>query len=200
MLAWYFAPDDRKLRYGDSRKVRQGVAHKVEGPLALCKRGLHASISLRDALSYAPGSVLCRVRLSGAVVKGKDKACATERTYLRVAKADKALAEFARKCALRVVHLWKAPEVVVRYLKTGDESIRAAAYAAAYAAVRDAAARDARAAARAAAHAAARAAARAADARDAAAYAAYAAADAAEREWQERALRRMAAKLFKETA
>jgi hypothetical protein len=27
---------------------------------------------------------------------------------------------FARECALSVVHLWAAPEVVVNYLKTGD--------------------------------------------------------------------------------
>ena len=38
---------------------------------------------------------------------------------------------FARQCALDVIHLWDAPDVVRRYLETGDESIRAAARAAA---------------------------------------------------------------------
>ena len=47
--------------------------------------------------------------------------------------------EFARRHALRVAHLWNAPPVVVQYLKTGNESIRAAA---AYAAERTRAAWD----------------------------------------------------------
>ncbi|PHS02823.1 MAG: hypothetical protein COA78_20495 [Blastopirellula sp.] len=37
-------------------------------------------------------------------------------------------------CALDVLHLWDAPDVVVEYLNTGDESIREAAYSAAYSA------------------------------------------------------------------
>ena len=31
---------------------------------------------------------------------------------------------FSRLCALDVIHLWDAPEVVRRYLETGDESLR----------------------------------------------------------------------------
>ena len=38
---------------------------------------------------------------------------------------------FAREEALRVVHLWDAPPIVLRYLRTGDESIRDAAWGAA---------------------------------------------------------------------
>ena len=72
-----------------------------------------------------------------------------------------------RRYALAVIHLWDAPDVVRRYLETGDESIRDAAraaardaaWAAAWAATRDAAWAAARAAARDAARAAARAAA-----------------------------------------
>ena len=40
--------------------------------------------------------------------------------------------------ALDVIHLWGAPDVVVRYLKTGDESIRSAALDAARTAARTA--------------------------------------------------------------
>ena len=29
---------------------------------------------------------------------------------------------FARRCALRVIHLWDAPEVVVNYLNTGNRN------------------------------------------------------------------------------
>ncbi len=35
--------------------------------------------------------------------------------------------EFARWCALQVIHLWDAPEVVKEFLETGDESKREAA-------------------------------------------------------------------------
>ena len=31
---------------------------------------------------------------------------------------------FSRLCALDVIHLWNAPEVVWKYLETGDESLR----------------------------------------------------------------------------
>jgi hypothetical protein len=35
--------------------------------------------------------------------------------------------EFSRRCALDVIHLWEAPDIVKKYLKTGDEDIREAA-------------------------------------------------------------------------
>lgn len=41
---------------------------------------------------------------------------------------------FAREEALRVAHLWDPPPIVLRYLKTGDESIRKTAWDAARAA------------------------------------------------------------------
>ena len=44
------------------------------------------------------------------------------------------LRQFARSCALDVVHLWKPPAVVKEYLKTGNEALRDAAWAAADAA------------------------------------------------------------------
>ena len=53
--------------------------------------------------------------------------------------ATEVLQSFARKCALDVVHLWEAPPVVRRYLRTGDPKLRAAARDAARAAARAAA-------------------------------------------------------------
>src|SRR3990167_4616806 len=50
--------------------------------------------------------------------------------------ATEVLQSFARKCALDVVHLWEAPPVVRRYLRTGDPKLRAAARDAARAAAR----------------------------------------------------------------
>ena len=56
--------------------------------------------------------------------------------------------EFARWCALQVIHLWDAPEVVKEFLETGDESKRAAAKTAARDSARDAARAAAKTAAR----------------------------------------------------
>jgi hypothetical protein len=92
---------------------------------------------------------------------------------------EKLLRDFGRWCALQVVYLWDAPDVVRQYLETGDESLRKAARDAAW---EEASWEAARAAARDAAWAAARDAARAAawDAARAAANTAWAAAWAAE--------------------
>jgi hypothetical protein len=46
-------------------------------------------------------------------------------------EATSLLREFARKCALDVIHLWDAPAIVKEYLETGKEELRAAAWAAA---------------------------------------------------------------------
>ena len=68
---------------------------------------------------------------------------------------EKEIRRFGCQCALDVIHLWDAPPVVKKYLKTGDESLRAAAWAAAGDAARAAAGAAAGDAARAAAWAAA---------------------------------------------
>ena len=167
MKAWHFAQDDMKLGYEDGRKIRVGKTLKHKGKLVMCESGLHASAKILDALSYARGNMICRVELGGEIVRGDDKCVASERTCLWVVSGEKLLRKFACMCALDVTHLWDAPEIVVRYLKTQDESIRDAARDAARCAAWDAA-RD---AARCAAWYAAR---------DAAGYAAgYAAWDAA---------------------
>ena len=144
---WYFAPKDRRLRYGDGRLIEVGETHTVEPPLELCAHGLHASRRVIDALQYTPGPIACRVRLSGEIIPADDKSCATERTYLSVVDAEDTLRAFARRCSLDVIDLWDAPDVVREYLET-----------AAWAAARDATWDAARYAARAAAWDAARAA------------------------------------------
>ena len=172
-LAWHFVGDTLR----DGRPVpADGAVLRHDGPVEICQSGLHASPRLIDALHYAPGSTICRDECRDVVVAQADKLVCRERVILwRVENADDLLLDFARRCALDVIHLWGAPDVVVRYLRTGDESLRAAASAAARAAARDAAWAAASAAARGAARGAARAA-----ARDAAWGAAWAAARAAE--------------------
>jgi hypothetical protein len=134
------------------------------GPVELCASGLHASRHPFDALRYAAGATLCLVDVEDVVEEDTDKLVCRRRMIVRRIDATELLWGFARWCALQVIHLWDAPDVVRRYLETGDESLRAAAWASAWAAAwgsaRDdagawgsarAAARDARAAARSAA-------------------------------------------------
>jgi len=94
-LGWHFLPYDGRLANGDGRDVRIGETLRVEGPLELCKHGLHASRRALDALKYAPGALACRVKLSGKIVEDDDKACATERTVLGMVDATRLLHEFA---------------------------------------------------------------------------------------------------------
>ena len=138
-LGWYFAQPDGRLANGDGRRIVLGETHKVTGWPVLCAHGLHASPTVLDALQYARSAILYRVSLSGGIVHGNDKSCATERTYLSRLDATSLLHKFARECALSAVDLWDAPDVVRRYLTTGDESCRGAAWDAARAAARAAA-------------------------------------------------------------
>ena len=166
VLAWHFTADTLR----DGRAIPPvGETLHHDGKLVICKRGLHASERILEALQYAPGPTIHRVRCGGEIVRQADKLCCAERTILwSHTISDKLLRDFARAQARSVLHLWDAPQIARDYLETGDETLRAAALAAALAAVAKDAAKD-----------AARAAARAAAAKDAAKAAAWAAAWAA---------------------
>jgi hypothetical protein len=127
-LAWHFVGDTLR----DGRPIpADSVVLKHEGPIVLCESGLHASVRILDALGYAPGTTVCRVELTGTIFEDGDKLAASERTILWRLDATDVLRAFARRCALDVVHLWDAPEIVRTYLETGDETLRAAALTAA---------------------------------------------------------------------
>jgi hypothetical protein len=151
--AYHFVGDT--LRNGDPVPAN-GVTLKWTGHLEFCRSGYHASRKVWQALEFAPGNTLCRVHCGGEMLTAPDKIVCRERTIIDRIDAEQVLRAFARKCAADVLHLWDAPDVVVEYLRTGDESMRAAARDAAWAAARATrAAWDARAAARDAARAAA---------------------------------------------
>ena len=140
IYGWWFSSGDT-LPNGDGRTIKLRSSHTVKGRIVPCKWGLHASPTVYDALQYASSSILYRVRLSGVVVphgKPLDKFAASKRYYIERLDAEPILREFARKCALGVIHLWDAPPVVKDYLKTGDEAAWAAAREAARAAAWDA--------------------------------------------------------------
>ena len=138
VTGWWFGREDRKLGYDDDREIVIGKTHIVVGEIIPCKRGLHLSKRLLDALNYAPGPVIYKVRGSGIIVPHGDpvdKYACFERTYLAGGvDISETLRAFARSCALEVVHLWNAPEIVIEYLKTGDRKLRAEAQAADWAA------------------------------------------------------------------
>ena len=81
--AWYSAPRDLRVpRTGE--KIEPGAIVRVEGPIELCERGLHASINPFDALGFRPDGILTLIRLRGEIVVGDDKLCATERETIAV--------------------------------------------------------------------------------------------------------------------
>lgn len=130
MKAWYFSKTDRRLRYDDNREIALGITHAVGGPLRPCEHGLHGSARLIDALRYAPGPIVWEVELSGEIAEHQDgdKCAATERTYLRGGiDVSEILRAFSRWAALSVASLWNMPNIVRRYLETGDKLLAAAA-------------------------------------------------------------------------
>ena len=162
-LAWHFLHSGGRLRTGElAPPDGEWLIH--EGRVEPCVSGLHASERAIDALSYVPTEdkvVLCRVELRGTILEHGspvDKLAASERRILWRLDGDttdRTLREFARRSARQVLHLWQPPAVVVQYLETGGEKLRAAAGAAAWAAAEDAARDAAGYAAQAAARAAA---------------------------------------------
>lgn len=143
---WHFLPTDGKLANGDGRPVVAGKWLTHDGPIVPCLSGLHWSPRALDALGYARGPVACRIEAGGeTVAHGSpiDK-CASERRrvlwMLSVTDGERVLRTFARQCAADVLPMWgrPVPAVVVRWLATGDDDLRAAAWEAAWAA-RDAA-------------------------------------------------------------
>lgn len=139
MKAFYFAKQDKKLRYNDGRKIVVGETHTVDCTPEVCKIGLHAGVKLLDALRHAPGSILYLVEMEGDIDKGPGKISATKRTYLAEFDATEVLREYARVQASYNIHLVEPYcteeqyETIIHFLKTGNNSADAAdaAYAAA---------------------------------------------------------------------
>lgn len=89
VLGWHFIGDSGRLRYYDERTPKRGMT--LRGPRGaemlytapkLCRCGFHASCRILDAMKYAPGERLARVRVSGKVAQASDKVCGTERKAL----------------------------------------------------------------------------------------------------------------------
>ena len=165
MKAYWFSDDDgwtENMKGNFKFPAKVGRTHRVDGELIPCERGLHASPTPFDALQYACGNLLWEVEIPHtAIPHGEpvDKHVSHTRTYIRSINTERICRNFSAQCALKVLHLWDAPELVLEYLN--DEAIgidrsdiRAAAGAVAGAVAGDAARAAAWAAARDAAWAA----------------------------------------------
>jgi len=124
---WHFAAINADGRPVMRDRTPIEIGKRYEGPEAkLCTYGYHGSSNALDALGYAPGPWVSRRPLEN-VIRGGDKVVGTAFVQQPGIDATEILRKFARMCALDVVHLWDAPQVVMDYLKTGDESIRTTA-------------------------------------------------------------------------
>ena len=134
MIAYHFV--GATLR--DGKPIPPNGKWITRKKVVMCRSGLHASLHVADALKYAPGNTLCLVEMGGKIIRSDDKVVASRRKIIARFDATDLLRADARASALSVIHLWEAPDVVLRYLQTGDETLRtAAAYAAAYAVNRE---------------------------------------------------------------
>ena len=140
LLAWHFVGDDRRLRDGRDLVVGEWLRH--DGKLEMCASGLHASKRAIDALQYAPGSIITLCEIGGEIIRDTDKLVASARRPLFALNIEQELMEFARVCALDMLHLCNPqPDPVVReWLETGDPDLRSAARSAAWSAAWSAAA------------------------------------------------------------
>jgi len=81
IYAWHFLSENRKTQWNGITVIPgQPIFHN--GKLEICQSGLHASVNLIDALQYAPGPILCRVRCEGTIIQGQDKLVCSQRTAL----------------------------------------------------------------------------------------------------------------------
>jgi hypothetical protein len=107
ILAWHWTDgttlrDGTPLVVGKTYRLPKGVRPEM------CVEGYHASVKLMDALRYATGSTLSRVRMGGEAVEGDDKLCASERTVLWTVDATRVLRLFACECAERALQRERA--------------------------------------------------------------------------------------------
>lgn len=101
MKAYHFTNSDGTLGNGDGRRVCIGETLVVRGRIAMCRKGLHASQEVWQALKYAPDYRLWLVDSSAELVN-VDKVCGRKRTALvDYGCVDYLVVEFAKWCRRR---------------------------------------------------------------------------------------------------
>jgi hypothetical protein len=82
--AWHFVADSRILAHSDLAVEAGCIYGEPEGEIVICKRGMHASRRVYDALSFAPGAQLCRVACWGDVAEHADKLVSRYREVIAI--------------------------------------------------------------------------------------------------------------------
>ena len=181
---WHFLADPTVLAHDGGPVPPVGESISIDALPILCEVGFHASKKAQDALQYAPGPWLERIRLGGVVLADTDKAVGSRRVTLSApVNVERVLRLFACECAERVLPIFERKYPNDNRPRRAIEVARLFADGKATQEDRDAAWDAARNAAWAAAW-------------DAAGPAAWGAAGAAERAWQERRL----SAIFREAA
>ena len=73
-----------KLRSANGDETwNPGEWHKVDGPLAMCERGYHASLNIVDSMQYVAPGAIARVEVRGNHVGQFDKQCWSEMRVVR---------------------------------------------------------------------------------------------------------------------
>ena len=100
ILGWHFVCDSRLLaNVSPPMAVEPGYVYgEPEGDVVICRRGMHASRTVRDALRYAPGTQLCRVAVWGDVAEQSDKLVGRYREVLAMRDVASALRLWACWC------------------------------------------------------------------------------------------------------
>jgi hypothetical protein len=150
VLAWHFVKDDGTNRDGIKEEV--GKWYSVTGEIVPCENGLHGSVRLIDALSFAPGAILRRTEHRGTIVEDDEKIASRKRRALWQIDATIIFHLFACAVAEKALkdakvtdeRCWKAIKVKRQWLKkkATDEELdaaRSAAWSAAESAARSAA-------------------------------------------------------------
>lgn len=117
MKAWHFIRSDMALGFDDGRTARTGETLSIPNSQTpkLCKRGMHASQMVTDAIGYCRGAVLCRVSVEGDIVHGVDQIVGRSRTVLATVPADvtlHAMVDYTKWCASRADFLYREIEVL----------------------------------------------------------------------------------------
>ncbi len=60
-IAYHFLRDDYTTGCGNEPPWKVGKTRTIQGTIAICEKGYHASPSWYSALSYADGSIACIV-------------------------------------------------------------------------------------------------------------------------------------------
>lgn len=98
--AWHFVKESRTLRFDEPLEIEAGYIYSIgtNETVDLCRVGMHASRRAIDALYYAPGPMVCRVRVWGDVVELDDKLAGRHREVVWMADATQVLRRFACWC------------------------------------------------------------------------------------------------------